>query len=251
MLTSSEVWYGMKNDEEQELEKIDKILLRRILEAPDSACIESLYLELGLIPLHIILKARRINYLHYLTNLSKNEMLYKVFMAQWRYPVKDDWTLKVKQNLEDFGFSQNLENIKIQSANSFKRSVKKRAREYALNYLLDKKEGHKKLDSLTYNELKLQNYLKNPDIPVAEAKNLFRFRTRSAKFKENMKKGYQSSCCPFCLIHPDSQIHSLKCIEVKSKISVRGNYEDIFKKTIPKEISETLMQISELRKELI
>ena len=92
MLTSSEVWYGMKNDEEQELEKIDKILLRRILEAPDSACIESLYLELGLIPLHIILKARRINYLHYLTNLSENEMLHKVFMAQWRYPVKDDWT---------------------------------------------------------------------------------------------------------------------------------------------------------------
>ena len=94
----------MKNDEEQELEKIDKILLRRILEAPDSACIESLYLELGLIPLHIILKARRINYLHYLTTLSENEMLHKVFMAQWRYPVKVDWTLKVKQNLEDFGF---------------------------------------------------------------------------------------------------------------------------------------------------
>ena len=52
-------------------------------------------------------------------------------------------------------------------------------------------------------------------------------------------------------MHPDSQIHSLKCIEVKSNISVRGNYEDIFKKNIPKEISETLMKISELRKDLI
>ena len=80
---------------------------------------------------------------------------------------------------------------------------------------------------------------------------MFRFRTRSVNYKENMKNGYQNISCPFCLVHPDSQIHSLKCIEVKSNISVRGNYEDIFKKTIPKEISETLMQISELRKELI
>ena len=52
-------------------------------------------------------------------------------------------------------------------------------------------------------------------------------------------------------MHPASQIHSLKCIEVKSKISVRGNYEDIFKKTIPKEISATLMKICELRKDFI
>ena len=58
MLTSSEIWYGMQSSEEEELEKIDKILLRRILEAPDSVCVESLYLELGLIPIHILLKAR-------------------------------------------------------------------------------------------------------------------------------------------------------------------------------------------------
>ena len=66
-----------------------------------------------------------------------------------------------------------------------------------------------------------------------------------------MKNGYQNISCPFCLMHPASQIHSLKCIEVKSKISVRGNYEDIFKKTIPKEISATLMKICELRKDFI
>ena len=101
MLTSAEIWYGLQISEEQELEKIDKILLRRILEAPNSVCIESLYLELGLIPLHIILKARRINYLHYLANLSEKEMLYKAFIAQWTYPVKDGWTIKVKENLSN------------------------------------------------------------------------------------------------------------------------------------------------------
>ena len=197
MLTSAEIWYGLQISEEQELEKIDKILLRRILEAPNSVCIESLYLELGLIPLHIILKARRINYLHYLANLSEKEMLYKAFIAQWTYPVKDDWTIKVKENLEEFGISSSLEDLKTKSANSFKRMVKIRAKEYALKFLLDKKESHKKMDNLRYSEMKLQNYFKDPNIPVEEAKNLFRYRTRSAKFKENMKNEYQSITCPF------------------------------------------------------
>ena len=31
MLTSSEIWYGMQSKEEEELEKIDRILLRRVL----------------------------------------------------------------------------------------------------------------------------------------------------------------------------------------------------------------------------
>ena len=134
----------MQDNKEQELEKVDKILLRRILEAPDSACVESLYLELGLLPLPIILKARRINYLHYLANLPEKEMLFKAFMAQWTFPVKDDWTLKVKENLEEFGLSLSLEEIKTKSANSFRRMVKIKAKEYALNFLLNKKDRHKK-----------------------------------------------------------------------------------------------------------
>ena len=66
MLTNAEVWYGVSQSEQDELEEVDKLLLRRILNAPTSACIESLYLELGLVPIHIIIKARRVKYLHYL-----------------------------------------------------------------------------------------------------------------------------------------------------------------------------------------
>ena len=51
MLGSSEAWYGLKTKEIDELESVDKILLRKILEAPQSSCIESLYLELGVIPI--------------------------------------------------------------------------------------------------------------------------------------------------------------------------------------------------------
>jgi hypothetical protein len=47
MLTNFEIWYGLRESEIAEVEEVDKLLLRRILVAPDSTCIASLYLELG------------------------------------------------------------------------------------------------------------------------------------------------------------------------------------------------------------
>ena len=251
ILTSSEIWYGMLKSEEEELEEIDKLLLRRILGAPDSACVESLFLELGVIPLHIILKARRVNFLHYLASLNPSEMLYKAFLAQWKYPAKDDWTLRAKQNMEELEINLTLEEMRSKSAESFKRMVRIKVQEYTLNFLLEKKESHTKMDNLKYNKIKLQKYLKDPRIPVTEAKNLYRYRTRSAKYKENMKTSYQSTPCPFCFVQPDSQTHSVQCTVVRSKITVQGNYTDIFKENIPADISQTLLKISELREELI
>ena len=84
MLTNAEVWYGLNKSQLDELEEVDKLLIRKILNAPISACIESLYLELGLTPIHIIVKSRRVKYLHYLVRLNESEMLYRVFQAQWK-----------------------------------------------------------------------------------------------------------------------------------------------------------------------
>ena len=82
MLTNIEVLYGLQNKEISELEEVDKLLLRRILQVPNSACIESMYLELGLTPIRGVIKARRINYLHTLVKLKDEEMLFRFFESQ-------------------------------------------------------------------------------------------------------------------------------------------------------------------------
>ena len=155
ILTNADVWYALKKSEIEELEEVDKILLRRILGAPDSTCIESLYLELGIVPIKVILMARRVMYLHYLVTLNPDQMLYKFFTAQWKKPIKDDWIEEVKKDLNELDIDMTLDEMKLNSNNSFKRIVKIKTKEYTLDYLLELKESHSKMDNLNYPKLKL------------------------------------------------------------------------------------------------
>ena len=141
--------------------------------------------------------------------------------------------------------------MKSKSANSFKKYVKIKTKEYALEYLLGVKSEHRKMDDLIYSELKMQNYLKTEDIPVNEAKNLFQYRTKSANFKDNFGDRYENKGCPLCTVQLDTQVHSVQCEIVKDEIPIEGRYSDIFKKKIPSNISKTLLKISKLREEYI
>ena len=108
ILTNVEVWYSPKKSVIQELESIDKLLLRRILSAPSSTCCEALFLETGCLDISTIIKGRRFNYLHYLANQEKSSMLYKFFKVQWDFPAKGDWTLDAKLDLLDFDIPDHL-----------------------------------------------------------------------------------------------------------------------------------------------
>ena len=66
ILTNAEIWYSLTENEIQEFESLDKKFLRKCLQVPISTPREALYLELGIIPIGIIIKACRVNYLHYL-----------------------------------------------------------------------------------------------------------------------------------------------------------------------------------------
>ena len=174
-----------------------------------------------------------------------------MFINQWKYPAKGDWTNQVKQDLNDFKIDLSLEEIKLKSKNVFKRLVKIKTKEYTLEYLLRLKTKHKKMENVKYSELKIQNYLKSSKITTEEAKNLYRFRTRAAKFKENLKSSYAATGCPLCFVHPDTQEHSLNCTVVQEEVTIKGKYKDIFEEDIPTNISKTLLEISKLRQNVL
>ena len=69
-------------------------------------------------------------------------MLYTFFVTQWNNPTRGDWTLEVKQDLEDFGIPCSFELIQSKSKLSFKNMVKVRAEEYAFKSLRRKQNTH-------------------------------------------------------------------------------------------------------------
>ena len=247
ILTNAEIWYGIKSTDLKPLMDLDRFLIRKILNTPISTPVESLYLELGLLDIETILKARRINYFFYLLHKKPSDMLYRFFIAQWKYPAKQDWAELVKQDLEDFGLSTNLDLIKSKSEYSFKKLVMKKAKQYAFEKFLKMKASHSKLKDLHYEDLQMQHYLKSKDLTVEEARTIFWFRTRMAQFRDNFRNNSDCNLCPLCKNHIDSQNLAFKCPVILENIEIFGRLEDIFDKNISKKLAETLISILNLR----
>ena len=101
-LTNAEIWCNFSKSEIREFEKLDKLFFSKLLEVPGSTPNEAFFLELGVLPVEAIIKARRINYLHSVLQRDKGSMLYTFFVTQWNNPTRGDWTLAVQEDLTDF-----------------------------------------------------------------------------------------------------------------------------------------------------
>ena len=248
ILTNSEVWYRLTKTDIEELELLDRALLKRILSVPDSTPTAALYLETGCQSTGTIIKARRINYLQYLLKLPKEEMLFKFFQCQWLDHKKHDWTEQVKCDLEDFDIKIDMESIEKKSVFSWKQYVKKKAKEFEFKRLMKLKESknESKLKNLKYEKLEGQQYLTTMD--VKKAKTVFRFRTKMNQFSGNYKGLGPIELCPLCGSHSDHQEMSFRCSVVIDKIELAEEYENIYKPNISQDLANNLQKIDNLRR---
>ena len=138
------------------------------MNVPISVPAEALYLELGILNLEAILKARRINYLHNLVNQNPESMLFKFFISQWNHSVAGDWTNQARLDISYFGIQEDLKFIQSKSKYAFKKLVKVKVREYAFFSFLEMQDKHSKLKDLFYSDLKLQEYLNLNNLTATE-----------------------------------------------------------------------------------
>ena len=167
-----------------------------------------------------------------------------------KYPSKGDWVNQVNGDLKDFGINLSMQQIKLKSKSSFKGLVKKKAKEFAFEYLSKLKDQHSKMNNLFYTKLGVQEYLKSKEISVKAAKNLFKWRTRSACFKSNYKNNYSNLLCPFGHNVEDPQEHSLSCFEERNGFKIIFQYTDLFKSNISSDVAQTLLKISKSREDV-
>ena len=221
----------------KDLKNLDLRLLRRILNAPFSVPAEALYLELGILNLETIIKARRLNYLHYLATRNINEMLYKFFATQWRHSTVGDWCLQARLDLSDFNLPEDLDWIKSKLKYSFK------SQKICLYSFLEKKESHSKFKNLWYSDLEIQEYLKLETMSANEAKTVFSYRTRSALYSDNYRGSDGLSPCPLCLLHLDCQAMAFQCPAIRGETKIEEYYGKKIKSSVSKSLTKTLVKI--------
>ena len=248
ILTNVESWHGLSSAQIYQLETVDKLLLRKLLNTPVSTPTEAIYLELGILSIGTIIKARRLNFLHYLVTRSESEMVKKVFLLQWYRPVQGDWSLSARQDLRAFGMDENLETIKCISKDSFKNMIKRKAHEYEFFRLMKLKQKHSKLSELSYSKLETQKYNMN----TVGAQTLFKYRVRMANYGENFRGLAGPAVCPLCKNHLDNQkIGFENCKTLSDNVEISGDYMDIFCSVVPQKLVATLQKIENFREEYV
>ena len=185
ILTNAEVWYHISKAEYNDLEALDRQLLKRICKLPSSAPSAALYLETGAIRISSIIMARRANYLHYLAKLPQNEMLSKFFRCQWFENKEFDWCHQVKSDLQKLNLPSELSLIETKSSFQWKSLVRKQVKAYELKDLIAAKNQLSKLSNIEYDKLSTQSYLL--EYEAKRAQMVLRYRIRMSKYKGNFR----------------------------------------------------------------
>ena len=207
ILTNSEVWYAIKNEEIQRLQEADEYLLRKLLKAHSKTAKECLYLETGTIPIKYVVMSRRLNYFHHIITRDTNELISRVYVAQKRRPVKDDWVLTVKKDKLALGIKENDNVLNKYSKNMFKKFIKHKIRSLAFSELKQIQMGHSKVNQITYNKFDTQKYLKGSNFSNKEICLLFKLRTRMVDVKNNFTLFYGDLLCRLCQKEEENQEH--------------------------------------------
>ena len=69
-----------------------------------------------------------------------------------------------------------------------------------------------------------------------------------ANFSENFRNGSEAQYCRMCHLFPDSQSHSVNCVETMKNVKVKGKYEEIFTNNITHETASMITNILDVRK---
>ena len=249
VLFNSEAWHSIQLKHLEELEVIDRAVLRFIIGSHSKTPSEILYLETGTIPLRYIIMIRRILFFQTIVKRSDNELTKKVFKAQMADPVKGDWVNHLK---DDFAFIEkdvNEEEARSNSKIEYKKVIKTLVKEKVFEKLKNIQDRHSKVKEMIYNTFKIQEYMISSSLTNSEVSFLFSLRSRTVKSVKN-NFGRNDNCSLGCF-SSENQEHWLDCDQTRSNQNTPVKYSDIYGTlTQQTNIVKLFIQLEEERKEL-
>ena len=237
MLSNSEIWYGLTKKDTEMLEQVDEMWMRNLFECSRNVAKDLLYLELGVVPISYLIKARRQMYLHHILQQNEDTLLSRFFFAQLKSPTYNDWSSQVLQEQEELEICLDLEEIKDMSKTKFKSLLLSKIRKKAFQYLVEKKESRISDNSrgkkIKYMSLEMAEYLspEETDLSIDEKKWLLKCRIEDIDISENGNWNNGTIICKYCHNEAFTQRHLLDCKYLQGKneiLSYIPDYNDLF-----------------------
>ena len=138
LLSCSEAWYNVSEAELGQIEQVDKSLWSSLLEVARTVPYDLLCLELGVEPLRFIIMRRRLVYLQHILKQNESSLVKQFLKTQSINPKKKDWVSTVNKDLEYLGIKLSFSEIEIMGKSTYKKLIKKKIREQAFLYLIEK-----------------------------------------------------------------------------------------------------------------
>ena len=255
-LTNMETWPHCTEKRIEAFERIEQILFRKILKAHSKTPIESIYLELGVVPIRFHLMKRRIMYLHTIIQRDDNEITKQLVLAQKSNSRAGDFYSQVKHDMENISLS--MEELTAATNNSkLKEIITKKINNVAFNFLIMKAQKHSKVNHNSYTNCEGCVHYRDPRFTQDIANLLFRFRTRTYQVKNNFRNHYKNTdiLCPLCHQENDDQDHLLSCVKIKDvyEDDIDITMNDIFSSDVDKlyNVAKTLQRIDQIRSEIL
>ena len=245
ILSNSEVWYGVTKADIELLEQVNIMLLQKISEFSRSTPHDLYHLEFGVIPILYLVKIRRQMFLQHILHQEEQSLLYRFFMAQLSNPTKGDWVTEAIEDIDYLDLKLDLEDIRSMSKSRFKKIVKCKTKQKALDYLLGKKESrnsdHSKGKQLIYNDMKMAGYLSPSDIDISidEKKWLLKCTLEDIDLSCNFRWKNKNIYCNYCFSTEMDQKHLLSCKYLLGKneiVTYIPDYQDLFSEDIDAQV---------------
>ena len=255
ILFNSECWHGVTVMDVVRLERLDNILLRGILKSHSKTPIESLHQELGTINIKYILASRRILYLHNILTKDKKEIVPKYYFAQKEKPSRGDFCQMVARDMKEIKLYLSEDEITKSNKKFFKKLVKQKCRQTAIDNFKKLQLSHKKVRDIQYVTHEPQTYLTSSMFNDRERGVLLSLRTHMTRnMKANFTKQFKTHSCQLkCDITSlDSQEHLMVCTELSPHIEKHMRdiqYNDMYSQDIHKQlgVAKLFVQLLDLR----
>ena len=227
-LTNMETWPNCTSARIQSFERLEQMYFRKVLSAHSKTPIESIYLELGVIPLTFQLMKRRIMYLQLILKRNDDEITKQVILAQTNDCYDGDFLAQTEKDMKNLSITRKY--LTSVSKETLKLQLVEKVNEAAFQFLMSKAENHSKVNKELYTSCEGSSYFSDSRFTPDLANLLFKFRTRGFLVKNNFRNNYRNTniMCPLCEDSDDTQEHLFECKAMRDVTIEDVQYNDIF-----------------------